>query len=349
MNVVTIGSRQLGCGHTCMIAAEIGINHNGDMGMAKAAIDVAAEAGADAVKFQNFKAEEIVADRSLTYEYLSRGQRVVESQYAMFKRYELPPGALRDLKEHCERRGVLFFSTPSSIEGVDELVQVGSPMLKNASDSLGNLPLLRAMARSGIPTIISAGMATLEDIGAAVTAFRQAGGRDLVVLHCTASYPAPVGDVHLRKIPALAAVLGCPIGFSDHTEGTVAAVGAVALGACFVEKHFTLDKGLAGPDHWFSADPAEFGALVRAVRAIEASLGSSVIAPATSEIESRSAYRLSCVSARAIRAGTRVMTADVIFRRPGTGIPPAVVDLVVGRVAAADIPAGHVFQTSDFA
>jgi N,N'-diacetyllegionaminate synthase len=301
------------------------------------------------VKFQNFKADEIVADRSLTYEYFSGGRRVVESQYDMFKRYELPLGALRDLKEHCERRGVLFFSTPSSVDGVDELVKIGSPILKNASDSLGNLPLLRAMARSKIPTIISTGMSTLEDIGVAVTAFRGAGGQELVVLQCTATYPAPPADVHLRKIPALAAVLGCPVGFSDHTEGYVAAVGAVALGACFVEKHFTLDKGLPGPDHWFSADPAEFSALVRAVRVIEASLGSSVIAPASSEIESRSAYRLSCVSARLIRAGARITEKDVIFRRPGTGFPPAVLDLLVGRVAAADIPAGHLFENSDFA
>jgi N-acetylneuraminate synthase/N,N'-diacetyllegionaminate synthase len=348
-DVIEVGGHKVGRGQRCFVVAEIGINHNGDLTMAKAAIDAAVEAGADALKFQSYKAEEIVVDRSLTYEYLSRGQRVVESQYDMFKRCELPRGAFRDLKERCERRGVLFVCTPSSTEGVDELVKIGTPFLKSASDSLGNLPLVRAMARSGVPAVLSTGMSTLEDIGSAVTAFREAGGRDLVVLHCTSSYPTPPADVHLRKIPALAAVLGCPIGLSDHTQGTVAAVGAVVLGACFLEKHFTLDKELPGPDHWFSADPAELRALVQAVRTVEANLGSSVIGPAESEAGARSAYRLSCVSARPIRPGARLTAADVIFRRPGTGLPPAVLDLIVGRIAAVDIPAGHVFLMSDFA
>lgn len=260
MKVVRIGKRLVGEGQPCFLAAEVGINHNGDMDLAHRCIDAAAEAGADAVKFQNYHTEDFLSDRSLTYEYVSQGKTVVEPQYDMFKRCELAPASLRELCEHCDQRSVIFFSTPMSEKGIDELVDVGSPLLKNGSDCLVHLPLIRAMARTGLPTVISTGMATLEDMKDAVEAFRQAGGRDLILLHCTSSYPTPPADVHLRKIAALSAAFDCVAGLSDHTDGTVAAIGAVALGACMIEKHFTLGKNLPGPDHRFSADPGNFGA-----------------------------------------------------------------------------------------
>lgn len=349
MKPIRIGDRLVGPGQPCFIVAEIGINHNGDINLARKLIDAAADAGADAVKFQNYRTEDFISDRSLTYEYVSEGKTIVEPQFDMFKRCELPPSALPELKEYCDKRGIIFFSTPTSEEGIADLVSVGVPLLKNGSDYLTHLPLIRAMARTGLPTVISTGMATLAEIDDAVRAFREAGGRDLILLHCVSVYPAPVDEMHLRKIPALATVFDCPVGLSDHTEGIVVAIGAVALGACLIEKHFTLDKNLPGPDHRFSADPAEFRALVEAVRTLEKSLGESRIGPTPSEMLSRREFRLSCVAARDLPAGHRLSEADVAFRRPGTGLPPSAIEWILGRRLGRDVPAGKIFEPDDFA
>ena len=340
MQAVSSGSRRIGPGEPCLIAAEAGINHNGDLALAHAIIDAAADAGADAVKFQGYRTEDFVADRSLTYEYVSQGRTVVESQYEMFKRCELAPEAWTELRDHCAERGVLFFSTPTSAETLDELLRLGVPLLKNGSDYLGHLPLIRAMARSGVPTVLSTGMATAQEVDAAVAAFHEAGGTELVLLHCTSSYPTSPDDVHLRGITALARRFDVPVGLSDHTEGTVAAVGAVALGACFLEKHFTPDRGLPGPDHRFSSDPAELTELVRAVRTVERQLGEERIGPADSELKARREYRLSCVAARDLPAGTILGEGDVAFRRPGSGLPPSKLEALVGGRLVEDVSAG---------
>jgi N,N'-diacetyllegionaminate synthase len=349
MRVVRIGKRLIGEGQPCFMAAEVGINHNGDLDLAHRLIDAAADAGADAVKFQNYHTEDFISDRSLTHEYVSQGQTVVEPQYDMFKRYELSPENLRELRLHCDERRVLFFSTPMSEQGIRELVQVGAPLMKNGSDCLVHLPLIRAMARTGLPTVISTGMATYDDVQDAVESFRSAGGKDLILLHCTSSYPTPPEDVHLRKIATLSAAFDCPVGLSDHTDGVVAAIGSVALGACMIEKHFTLDKNLPGPDHRFSADAEEFGRLVESVRALEKSLGSSEIIPAASEQLGRRDYRLSCVSARELPAGHFLTASDIAFRRPGFGFPPKAVDDLIKRKLVTDVRSGHIFMAEDFA
>lgn len=348
MKGVLVGDRLIGPGAPCFIAAEVGLNHNGDLDLAHRLIDAAADAGADGVKFQNYRTDDFISDRSIIYEYVSSGQTIVESQYDMFLRYELPRSWLPELKEHCDERGLVFFSTPTSQDGIADLVEIGVLMLKNGSDFLGHLPLIEAMAQTGLPTVLSTGMATLADVDEAVRAFRRAGGEQLVLLHCTSAYPTPFSDVHLRKIPVLAQALGCPVGFSDHTVGSVAAVGAVALGACFIEKHFTLDKGLPGPDHRFSADPDEFKGLVDAVRAVEAALGESRYQPAASELESRREYRLSCVAAHDLPAGHLITRDDVVFRRPGTGVPPQGLDWIVGRRLVRGVNRGKVFAAEDF-
>jgi len=349
MQRIKIGSREIGGENPSFIVAEIGINHNGDIDLAKKTIDAAVGAGAEVVKFQNYRTEDFISDRSLTYEYVSQGQVVTEAQYDMFKRCELTIDSLRELKAYCDQHGVVFHSTPTSEEGVRDLVEIGVPILKNGSDYLTNLRLIRTMAKTGLPTVVSTGMATLAEIDDAVHAFREAGNDQLILLHCVSSYPTPADDVHLRKIPTLAAAFGCLVGFSDHTCGTVAAVGAVALGACWIEKHFTLDKNLPGPDHRFSADPAEFQALVKAVRTMEKSLGESRIGPTPSEMLGRRDFRLSCVAARDLPAGHRLSKADVAFRRPGTGFPPRALDWIVGRCLGRDVPAGKVLQLDDFA
>lgn len=348
MTPLQIAGRAVGPGQPVFIAAEIGINHNGDMDLARRMIDAAADAGADAVKFQNYRTEDFVSDRSLTHEYENGGRVVRESQYDMFKRYELRRESLRVLSDHCRARRMTFFSTPSSEEGIADLLAVAVPLLKNGSDYLTNLPLIRAMARTGLPTVLSTGMATVDEIRDAVDAFRGAGNEQLIVLHCTSTYPAPDEDVNLRKISTLAATFRSLVGLSDHSFGTTAAIGAVAMGACFIEKHFTLDKNLPGPDHRFSSDPAEFTQLVRGVRVVERQLGNDRIGPAPSEIESRADYRLSCVAARDLAAGHVLQQGDVAFRRPGTGLPPKSLDQIVGRKLGSPVPSGHVFQQVDF-
>jgi N,N'-diacetyllegionaminate synthase len=347
MSVIRVGERLIGEGQPCFIAAEVGINHNGDVEIAHRMIDVAADAGADGVKFQNYQTEDFVTDRSATYEYVSQGKTVVESQFDMFKRYELDPAVLGELREHCDRRGVVFFGTPTSDAGVADLVAARASMLKNGSDYLGNLQLLETMARTGLPTVVSTGMATLSEIDEAVRAFRGVGGGSLILLHCTSSYPTLAEDVNLRKIPVLSAAFGCPAGFSDHTKGVTASVGAMVLGACFIEKHFTLDKELPGPDHWFSADPAELRGLIDSVRSAERSLGTSAIGPTDAELGNREEFRLSCVAARDLAAGERLTKEDIAFGRPGTGFPPASAPRLVGCVLAADIPAGRLFSEKD--
>jgi len=348
MKVVRIGTRLVGEGQPCFLASEVGINHNGDLSLAHRSIDAAADAGADAIKFQNYHTEDFLSDRSLMYEYVSQGKTIVEPQYDMFKRCELAPNQLRELREHCDRRGVIFFSTPMSEKGIGELLDVGTPLLKNGSDCLVHLPLIRAMARTGLPTVISTGMATFDDVKDAVNAFCGAGGKDLILLHCTSSYPTPPEDVHLRKIGTLARAFDCPVGLSDHTDGTVAAIGAVALGACMIEKHFTLDKNLPGPDHRFSADPGEFRTLVESVRTMEKSLGSAELKPAASEELGRRDYRLSCVAARELASGHCLVASDIAFRRPGFGFPPKELDRLLARALVRNVPLGHVFATEDF-
>jgi N-acetylneuraminate synthase/N,N'-diacetyllegionaminate synthase len=348
MKSLRIGLHTLGPGHPVFVAAEIGINHNGDLGLAHRMIDAAAAAGADAVKFQNFRTEDFVSDRSLTHKYQSGGRIVRESQWDMFKRYELRREWLGELAAHCRERGVVFFSTPSSEEGIAELLEVGVPLLKNGSDYLSNLPLIRAMARTGLPTVISTGMATLEEIDDAARAFREAGNDQLILLLCTSTYPTPDEDVNLRKLPALAAAFNSLAGFSDHSVGAAAAMGATALGACFIEKHFTLDRMLPGPDHAFSSDPEEFTTLVKGVRTIERQLGQARLAPASTEIRGRDGFRLSCVARHDLASGHALQAQDVAFRRPGTGLPPKRLDDLVGRKLARDIAQGEVLRLEDF-
>jgi len=347
MRAVDIGGRRVGPGAPCFVVAEVGINHNGDMDLAERMIDAAAAAGADAVKLQNYRTEDFVSDRSLTYEYVAGGRRVVESQWEMFKRCELTAAALARLKARADKHGIVLFSTPTSLETLGDLLALGVPVLKNGSDFLGHLPLVRAMGATGLPTILSTGMATLGEIDEAVRTFRETGNDRLILLHCTSSYPTPPEDVHLRKIAALATAFDCAAGLSDHTLGIVAAVGAVALGACCVEKHFTLDRSLPGPDHAMSSDPEEFRALVAAIRGLEQSLGASRIGPTASEARGRSEYRLSCAAARALPRGHVLGEADVVFRRPGSGVPPARVADLLGRRLARPVEAHHVFGPGD--
>lgn len=346
---IHIGDHSLGYGQPCFIAAEIGINHNGDLDLARAMIDAAARAGADGVKFQNYRTDDFITDRSLTYRYERDGVSHEVSQYDLFRRCELDREGLSLLADHCRRVGVVFFSTPTSAEGLADVQRAGAPLVKNGSDFLTQLPLIRAMAQSGLPTVLSTGMATEPEIADAVNAFRGAGGRDLVLLHCTSSYPTPDAEVNLRRIPALSSRFGCLAGFSDHTVGVSAATLSVALGAVFIEKHFTTDKQLPGPDQAFSSDEAELRALVASVRQAELQLGASVLQPTPSEASGRIGFRLSCVAADALVAGHTLTAQDVVFRRPGDGLAPKCADQLIGRTLRRAVARGDRFQLEDLA
>lgn len=345
---ITIKDKTLGLGCPVFIAAEVGINHNGDMNLAHQAIDAAAAAGADGVKFQSYETSDFLTDEDLSYTYENQGRQVTESQWEMFKRCELSAAQLAELKEHCDRVGVIFFSTPTSKAGVEALQRLQCPLLKNGSDFLTNLDLVGVMAQTGIPTVLSTGMATVSEIDDAVTAFREAGGNDLILLHCTSSYPTPAVDINLRRIPTLASAFSCLSGFSDHSEGIAAAIGSVVLGACFIEKHFTVDRNLPGPDHRFSSDPEEFKQLVQAIRTIEKAMGSSQLCPAASEQVSRKDFRLSCIANTDLRAETRVQEEHISYRRPGTGIPPKLASAIAGLRIKHDVPSGHILKWEDF-
>jgi len=326
------------------LVAEIGINHNGDISLAEDMICAAAEAGADAVKFQNYRTEDFLSDRNLFYTYTSQGKEITEPQFDMFKRCELTRADLGRLKKASESAGVEFFGTPTGVEGINELREIGATWIKNGSDYLGHLPLIREMARSGIPTILSTGMATEEEITEAVEAFRGAGGGDLVLLACTSAYPAPSDSLHLRRITSLAQKYGCPAGFSDHSAGWEAAVASVCVGACMVEKHFTTDRHLQGPDQWFSSTPVEFAELVRRVRVAEDMLGCGDLRPTRAEAQARENFRLSCTAARDLTAGTILKAKDIVFRRPAKGLPPSMLESLVEHSLVTDILKGEAFQ-----
>jgi len=347
MQTIEIGSQMVGPGRPCFLVAEIGINHNGSMDLAKQMIDAAVQAGANGVKFQNYRTEDFIFDRTLTYRYLSQGVPVIESQFEMFKRCELDKTSLKSLKEYCDSRGVSFHSTPTSQAGIADLTEIGVQVLKNGSDFLTHHPLIRCMGETGLPVVLSTGMATLSEVSEAVHELRSTGNDQLILLHCVSSYPASADDVHLRKIPVLASAFDCVVGFSDHTIGTTAAAGAVVLGASWIEKHFTLDKSLPGPDHWFSADPAEFELLVSSVRTMERCLGESRLGPTTSESRNRQNFRLSCVASGDMKAGHVLREEDVVFRRPGTGVPPAWLPFLLGRSVRRDIGRGELIQAGD--
>ena len=328
----------------CFLIAEIGINHNGDLDLARKTIEAAKQCGVDAVKFQNYVTSDFLSDRSLTYEYIGPQGSVIESQYDLFKRNELSTEQLRLLKAHCDAIGLTFLSTPTNEQGVELLAELGCQMVKNGSDYLVNHRLVASMARSGMATILSTGMATLAEIDEAVCTFREAGGRDLTLLHCTSTYPTAAQDLNLRRIPVLAQAFGCQAGFSDHSEGITAPTAAVVLGACLIEKHFTLDRQLPGPDHRFSADPAEMAQLVAAVRYAEASLGDTGLGPTQSEMGSRQAFRLSCVAAEAIAPGTVLTAAHLAFRRPGHGLPPKMESALIGRTTKIELRKGDLLR-----
>lgn len=330
-----------------LIIAEAGVNHNGDMELARRLVHVAAEAGADLVKFQTFVASKIATAAAPKADYQKETTGGGESQQDMIARLELSPADHEALIAECEAAGIGFFSTGFDEESLDLLVALGIDRIKIPSGELTNLPLLRHAAAKRLPVILSTGMADMAEIGEALAAL-EAGGvprRDVTVLHCNTEYPTPMSDVNLKAMRAIGAELGVGIGYSDHSMGIEVPIAAVALGATVIEKHLTLDRSLPGPDQAASLEPNEFAAMVRAIRNIEQAMaGDGVKRPSPSEAKNRPIARKSIVAARPIRAGEAFAAENLTTKRPGTGVSPMRWDEVIGRPAPRDFAADELIE-----
>ena len=340
---VVIGSRVLGQGPT-FIVAEAGVNHNGELDLALRLVDAAAAAGADAVKFQTFRTDALVSAAAPKARYQQETTGSAESQSAMLAKLELSPAAHERLRDHATRRGIVFFSTPFDEASADVLDRLGVALFKVPSGEVTNVPLLRHLAAKGKPILLSTGMCTLEEVATALDTIAGAGDPPVAVLHCVSAYPAPAEETNLRAMDTLRARFGRPVGLSDHTLGVEIALAAVARGAAVLEKHVTLDRTLPGPDHRASLEPDELARLVRGARLIEAALGDGDKRPMPSEIDTRAVARRSVVASRALPAGHRVTRADVAVKRPGTGIPPAELERVVGRTLTRALAADELLD-----
>lgn len=322
-----------------LIIAEAGVNHNGDMALAKELIAAAAAAGADLVKFQTFIAANIISRNAPKAEYQKGTTDPQESQQEMVRKLELTRENHLELIAECEKQGIGFFSTAFDKDSIDLLEELGgADVIKVPSGELTNLPYLRYLTRHGKHVLLSTGMANLGEIEAAINVVEQVGTpRDkITVLHCTTEYPTPMEDVNLRAMVNIGKAFGVSVGYSDHTPGIEVPIAAVALGATVIEKHFTLDRNLPGPDHRASLEPHELKAMVQGIRNIEKALGDGIKRPSPSELKNKPIARKSLVAARPIKAGEPFSEENLMAKRPGTGISPMQWDEVIGRTAPRD-------------
>ena len=329
-----------------LIIAEAGVNHNGDLRLAKQLIDAAADAGADLVKFQTFNADRQVTRTALKASYQIQTTDSKETQHEMLRRLELTADMHKELISHCVARNIGFFSTAFDIESVDLLASLGQDQFKIPSGEINNLPYLRHIGRFGKTIILSTGMATLGEIEVAIDALEAAGTprANITVLHCTTEYPTPMNEVNLRAMQSIQAAFGLAVGYSDHTPGIEVAIAAVAMGASVIEKHFTLDRNLPGPDHKASLEPLELKAMIAAIRNIEKALGDGVKRLTESEWRNRPVVRKSLVASQAILAGEVFNTENITSKRPGTGLCPMRWDDVMGRTAPRNFLADELIE-----
>ncbi|MFY9141798.1 N-acetylneuraminate synthase [Sulfuricurvum sp.] len=320
------------------IIAEAGVNHNGSLELAKALIDVAADAGADAVKFQTFKADKLVSKTAQKAQYQKQTTDAAETQYEMIKKLELNAEAHHELMAHCKTKNILFLSTPFDHESIELLHELKMEIFKIPSGEITNLPYLRHIGSLRKEVILSSGMADLGEIEDALDVLIASGTpkEQITVLHATTEYPCPIEDVNLRAMQTIAGAFGIQTGYSDHTNGIEVPIAAAAMGASVIEKHFTLDKTMDGPDHKASLEPEELYAMVSAIRNIEKALGNGVKKPSPSEAKNMSVARKSIVAAQPIQKGEILTEINLTIKRPGNGISPMRFDEVVGTAALKD-------------
>jgi N,N'-diacetyllegionaminate synthase len=329
------------------IIAEAGVNHNGSLDIALELVAAAKACGADAVKFQTFSADRLVTRSASKAAYQKTTVPNGDSQYEMLKQLELGPDAFEQIRACCEKHGIEFMSSPFDEEAADMLDALGMRVFKIPSGEITNLPLLRHIAAKQREIILSTGMCWIGEVETAVRTLRDAGARQVTLLHCVTEYPAPFDQINLAAMHTLATAFGLPVGYSDHTAGIEIPIAAVALGATVIEKHFTLDTNMSGPDHRASLDPTDFKRMVDAIRNVEKAIGDGHKRPAACELANIEIVRKSVVAARDIPAGKTIARDDVLIKRPGTGIPPAELDSVVGRVARQNIAVDSVIRWQD--
>lgn len=324
--------------NSTFIIAEAGVNHNGSLELAKKLIDAAVDAGADAVKFQTFKADKLVSRGAQKAEYQKQTTSKGESQYDMIKKLELNELAHRELFRCCNEKQVMFLSTPFDLDSIELLNGLGMQVFKIPSGEITNLPYLRHVGCLGKEVIISTGMSDLREVEDALNMLVQAGTdkEKITVLHATTEYPCPIGEVNLRAMQTIQATFGVNVGYSDHTQGIEIPIAAVAMGACVIEKHFTLDRAMEGPDHKASLEPDELHAMVTAIRNIEIALGDGIKRPALSETKNKAVARKSLVANQMIKQGEVFTAQNVVCKRPGTGVSPMRWDEVIGSKAPRD-------------
>ena len=344
MKTIQIGGQKVGEGAPCFIIAEAGVNHNGSLSTALELVDAAAWAGASAIKFQTFKTERLVSRTAPKAAYQQAATGSKETQFEMLRKLELSEKDHVRLLRHCRKKGLLFLSTPFDEESADFLESLGVPAFKIGSGELTNDLLLEHLARKKRPLILSTGMASLREVDAAVRALRNAGNRELALLHCVSNYPADPAQVNLRAMQTMARRYRAPVGYSDHTRGIEVAIGAAALGACALEKHLTLDRRMPGPDHQASIEPKELAAMVYAVRVVQSALGDGRKRPSASEKNVAEAARKSLVAARDLPRGAVLKRVDLTARRPGLGLPPSAWKQLAGKRCKRAIREGEVFR-----
>jgi N,N'-diacetyllegionaminate synthase len=331
------------------IIAEAGVNHNGSLDLALRLVDAAKSSGADAVKFQTFRADQLATRSAHKAPYQERTTANDESQYEMLQRLELDAAAHRKIIDHCQQIGIQFLSSPFDAQSADLLAELDLPLYKIPSGEITNLPFLEHIARKGKPLILSTGMSTLGEVEDAVRVLGLAGCRQLTLLHCVTEYPAPYAEVNLQAMHTLRMAFGLPVGYSDHTPGIEIAVAAVALGAVVIEKHFTLDRSLPGPDHAASLEPDELREMVTAIRHVEAALGTGIKAPALCELPNISVARKSVVAARSLSTGHKLSADDLNIKRPGSGLAPKLLPALIGRTLRATVEKDAVIKWDDLA
>lgn len=341
---ITIGQKKIGRGCAPFIIAEAGINHNGQLDTAFEMIKVAKMAGLDCIKFQTFRADEFVGDLGQTYTYTSQGREVTESMLAMFKRYEFSREEWFLIKKKCDEVGIHFLSTPQNLSDLELLLEIGIDAIKVGSDDFTNIPLLQNYAKTGLPMIVSCGMADMAEVYQALEAIGSLDGYPTVLMLCTSQYPTPPEDLNLLKLKTLEQAFPMVIlGFSDHSQGCLASCLAVALGSVVFEKHFTLDRNLPGPDHWFSEDPAGLKAWVDSIHTGYAMLGSGLIRPTLTELANKKEFQRVIVAAIDIGKGEVFNEKSFAMRRipSGKGFPPNFLHYLVGTHAHRDFKRGE--------
>jgi len=336
------------------IIAEAGVNHNGSLKLAYNLVNAAVEAGANAVKFQTFKAENVVSESAEKAEYQKKTTDATESQFEMIKKLELSFEDFGRIKGYCDKKGIIFLSTPFDYESVDFLENL-VPLYKIGSGEITNLGFLEYIASKNKPIILSTGMANLSEVEEAVNTIlsnqncsKKSAFPPLTILHCVSNYPSPYEEVNLKAMLTLKEAFKLPVGYSDHTLGIEIPIAAVALGATVIEKHFTLDKNLPGPDHKASLEPDELKVMAKAIRNVEKALGNGIKRPTKNEIEIMKVARKSLVATRDIRTGEILRKSDIAIKRPGTGISPKFKEIVIGIRVTKDIKKDDIFNWEDF-